>query len=286
VKLIGLGDSVGFGVGDAGRNWIGPAVIGRLRRDSATPLAINLSAPGARTSDLVRTQLPAALAFRPEAAVIFVGGNDVLRSDFCAFAVRRHVTESLNQLQQIDCQTVVFGLPDPLRTAPAPRIIRAALSRRTRQLNIALAQACASSATHFIGLWDDENVYQPYFWHVDRMHPSKAGYDYLAEQAAAVLRLSVDVPAPNRAPSVKASARWLWLLKYGSLWLLNRSVDLFPRLAVLVLEELLAQRATSPTPATDVTGIGSVSSPTNSPFSMSRKPSMNHCPSCKTTLAA
>ncbi|HEX3647918.1 MAG TPA: GDSL-type esterase/lipase family protein, partial [Pseudonocardiaceae bacterium] len=79
--LAVLGDSIGVGVGDPaiGGGWRGfaPLLAAALKTD-----LVNMSTNGARVAALRRKQLPAAIATRPDAAVVLGGMNDTLRSDF------------------------------------------------------------------------------------------------------------------------------------------------------------------------------------------------------------
>src|SRR5262245_25991687 len=80
--LAVLGDSVGVGIGDPalGGGWrgFGPILADALGGARLT----NLSVSGSRVGGVLTDQLPAALAARPDVAVLVVGMNDTMRSDF------------------------------------------------------------------------------------------------------------------------------------------------------------------------------------------------------------
>ncbi|WP_188192106.1 SGNH/GDSL hydrolase family protein [Nonomuraea sp. SYSU D8015] len=79
IRIAALGDSVTVGLGDSvpGRGWAG------FLAEALAPAELsNLAVCGARVADVVRGQLPRALALRPSVATVLVGVNDTLRGDF------------------------------------------------------------------------------------------------------------------------------------------------------------------------------------------------------------
>ena len=90
-RVIALGDSVTFGVGDIGKNFVGPGWGARVAHELNAKRFLNLSNLGARVRHLSEEQLPAALAFRPTIAIISIGGNDLLRSTFDPVEMECHL---------------------------------------------------------------------------------------------------------------------------------------------------------------------------------------------------
>jgi hypothetical protein len=85
-------------------------------------------------------------------------------------------------------------------------------------------------------------IYERDKWHVDRMHPSKHGHQFIAQEFAHLLRdrgfnigeIVIDpVNNRNRKESIK------WMLRNGTPWFLKRSVDLLPALLILSITELI-----------------------------------------------
>lgn len=240
MRIVGLGDSVAHGIGDDGEKFSGPGWSGRLAQGTMAIRHLNLSRPGARTLDVLKIQVPAALAFRPDLALIAIGGNDVLRADFNPLDIRTNLYQSIEQLKTICPNIIVLGLPDPWVTAPMPRLIRAALHRRTRVLNETLENVAAMSDIEYLDTWNDPVIYERSMWHVDHMHPSREGYIYLAERTSRIFGLRWHGEFLESASVAKVPHRLVWLLIYGTVWFLRRSVDLIPRLLVLALEEISA----------------------------------------------
>jgi lysophospholipase L1-like esterase len=237
MRIVGLGDSVGFGVGDVGEQFIGPGWAGRLGAIMGAEKVLHLALPGARAADLPSTQLPAALAFRPDIAVISAGGNDVLRADYDPAVVHENIGQTIQGLKAAGVTCLVMGLPDPLRTAPLPYMVKRALSRRTMRLNEVLREVCEQFGAVFISNWFDERVYERANWHVDRMHPSPVGYQNLAEKSVELMGWEASNPPITVQHGTAAPNRIVWLLVFGSLWFLRRSKDLIPRLMMLTLLE-------------------------------------------------
>jgi hypothetical protein len=178
-------------------------------------------------------------------ALISIGGNDVLRSDFDAKGIEADVRVVATKLRESGAECHVMGLPNPMRTSPLPLLIKRALARRAWALNVALAKACRESDALFLHSWNREAVYAREFWHVDRMHPSPVGYEYLSQESLRAMQLSAQEKTLPLAHDENAPHRIVWLLLFGSIWFIRRSKDLLPRLmwlTVLELRDVLLRR--------------------------------------------
>jgi hypothetical protein len=87
-----------------------------------------------------------------------------------------------------------------------------------------------------------ENIYSREKWHVDRMHPSRLGHQFIADNFAHLLRMrgyevgNVEISTRNnrnRKDSI------IWMLKNGTPWFLKRSIDLLPAILLLSIYELI-----------------------------------------------
>jgi hypothetical protein len=87
-----------------------------------------------------------------------------------------------------------------------------------------------------------ESIYARQKWHVDRMHPSRLGHQFIADNFAHLLRMrgyevgNVKISSTNNR-SRKDSI--IWMLKNGTPWFLKRSVDLLPAILILSIYELI-----------------------------------------------
>ncbi|HEY6424593.1 MAG TPA: GDSL-type esterase/lipase family protein, partial [Pseudonocardiaceae bacterium] len=91
---VGLGDPLPGG----GWRGVGPLLAAALGAAGAVRYT-NLSHTGARMVSLRHQQLPAALAARPDVAVILAGMNDTLRSDFDPDTLREDLDATVTALQ-------------------------------------------------------------------------------------------------------------------------------------------------------------------------------------------
>ena len=234
--VMSLGDSISHGIGDSGPECVGPAWGGRLAHRIDAREHRNLSFPGAQSGHLLHLQVPAAVWLKPDLALISIGGNDVLRSSFDPLRIAHDLKSSIARLDEVGTQVVVLGLPDPRRTVPAPRLIRTALSRRTAAVNAALEHAVAGSSALLLRMWDNPNTYHRSLWHIDRMHPSPKGHEYLA--SLVITRLGLEAVRAPLAIAPTSGSSTLWLLRNGSVWCAKRSVDLLPGLLRMAIEHI------------------------------------------------
>jgi hypothetical protein len=172
---------------------------------------------------------------RPDVVLLSIGGNDALRSAFDENRLCADVREAVVRLAGTGADVVLLGIADPERTLPAPRGLRELLSRRMARVNAALSRAIDGTGARLLPTWDDPNAYYPEQWHVDRLHPSPSGYQYLAERTMALLGVTpVAPPLPTAAHSPSPTR---WMLRHASVWLAKRSVDLVPGLVVMAVRE-------------------------------------------------
>lgn len=240
LRICALGDSSVFGVGDL-NNGVpseGPGWVGRLAHDLKASKYINFAYNGARVKDVMAKQLPGALAMKPDLTLICMGTNDVLRNNFSIPSMRSSLSQLTGALNAAGSVVLFLGLPDPIKSAPGPMSLKKILHRRISWVNDILAQVAAEHDCLYLSIWQSDEVYHRAYWHVDRMHPSAKGYQWLADQVRRYLFL------PRRARH-KLSVTGIdnrrfeiiWLLTNGSKWFLKRSIDLLPALLWLYLTD-------------------------------------------------
>jgi lysophospholipase L1-like esterase len=245
LRIISMGDSSVFGVGDHGNDIpsVGYGWTGRLAHDLKATRFINVAKNGARARHLPANQLPAVLAFRPHIALMCIGTNDVLRGDFSLDEIRESVESVCKSTAALGSLVVILGLPDPLRTAPGPLVLRRILSTRVLALNELLLEIAEAGLAIFIPTWESKIAHERAMWHVDRMHPSAIGHQHIADLVRR--KLSLPRRAATKIPTfVNRSKRFelYWLITNGSKWFLKRSVDLIPALIWLVISETIRNR--------------------------------------------
>ena len=146
--------------------------------------------------------------YRPDVAVIVVGGNDVTHRVPVAESVR-HLEEAIAVLREGGAAVVVGTCPDLGALRPVPQPLRALGSRASRQLAAAQAAAAVREGAHAVSLAD---VVGPFFitnpdemFSLDRFHPSALGYKRTAKamlpSVLAALGLVEQVPFGHLAPT-------------------------------------------------------------------------------------
>ena len=205
-RLLALGDSITVGVGDTvGQDAeYGPGWAAHLATVLGMEAFTNLATNGARSHDVARTQLDAALALRPRVATVLVGGNDVLRSDFDARLTLVDLYRSVSELVRGGADVVLVRLPVIGLFELSPRLVRHVMRRRVASINAAVEEVAAvvgaeaattdgptpTSARGRVVVVDATQAIAPAgakAWHVDRVHPSPAGHRRLALTAATAL---------------------------------------------------------------------------------------------------
>jgi lysophospholipase L1-like esterase len=232
---VTLGDSTAAGLGDPmpGGGWRGFPV---LLAEALGARLVNPAVTGARMADVRREQLPAVLAAAPDVAVVFVGMNDTLRSDFDPVRLRADLAATVGALRASGAHVLVMRYHDHTRVFPLPAPLRRALWRRVVALNVAVDTVVAETDTG-IGVLDLDTLpggYEPAAWAIDRLHPSELGHRILAAALAALLA-DAGFAVPRQVSlecgggrEVTALHRAAWLVFKGVPWLVRRGRDLGP----------------------------------------------------------
>lgn len=240
LRVISMGDSSVFGVGDHGDDIpsVGYGWTGRIAHDLKAQRFINVAKNGARARHLPTLQLPAVLAFRPNMALICIGTNDVLRGDYSIEEIKDSLLTVCQAISDTGALVLLLGLPDPLRTAPGPMALRKILSRRVLEVNEVLEEVADSGFALLTPTWNSKIAHERKMWHVDRMHPSALGHQHIADSVRR--NLSLPRRSAKKLPTVVETSKRFeiyWLITNGGKWFLKRSIDLIPALIWLVVSE-------------------------------------------------
>jgi len=238
-----VGDSAASGVGDSDNqgNYFGWTY--HLAKAFQEPLVyINASRPGARSGEVLNVQLPKILDHSPELAAVIVGGNDLLRSNFSPETFEKNLRQTMVDLVSNGSTIMLLELHDPTVIVPMPYLVGRICRRRVQAINEVTYRLSKEFGAVTLPTRALSGIYEREKWHVDRMHPSKNGHQFIAQEFAVLLRergyfigeVQID-PINNR--SRKDSI--LWMLRNGTPWFLKRSVDLLPGLIWLSGAELI-----------------------------------------------
>lgn len=183
LRFVVLGDSTSVGVGttpDKSFPWLLATWLGEKYHVTLDVVGVG----GATTADVVTRQVDAALALKPDLALVEIGANDTTHA-VPLRSVRKNIAGSLDRLQAGGVKVVVAGPPhmgtspaflQPLRaiagwrgSAVERRIKEEALERNLPYIDLA-------AGTHDEFKNDPEKYYS-----VDWFHPGAGGYQLWAE---------------------------------------------------------------------------------------------------------
>jgi lysophospholipase L1-like esterase len=243
LTLAVIGDSAASGVGDSDSNGNHFGWGYHLAQAFNEPLIyINAARPGARSGEVLEEQLVKVSVHDPELVAVVVGGNDLLRSNFSPTVFESNLRETLIRLVSSGATVMLLELHDPTKIVPMPYLVGRICRRRVAAVNRATSKMAQDFGAIMLPTRSLENIYSRSKWHVDRMHPSKLGHQFIASEFAKMLRdRGFDVgdvaisPVNNR--SRKDSI--LWMLRNGTPWFAKRSIDLFPGLIWLSMAEIV-----------------------------------------------
>ncbi|MFB8775557.1 SGNH/GDSL hydrolase family protein [Streptomyces broussonetiae] len=244
VRFVALGDSLTEGVGDpVGGGWRGWAALLAGELGDRPAHLTNLAVSGAQTRDVLETQLPAALALRPDLVSVLVGVNDTLRRTFDIHAVAARLDEVYAACTAQGAVVLTACLPDPGAMLGLPGALARPLARRQRAVNTVVhALSARHGAVHLHaaeGAWLTDRA----MWSADRLHPGERGHRQLALRFHALLARTglADGGGPSPEPEFPAptrAERLRWLATAGTGWVARRCTDLLPQLLRLAADEM------------------------------------------------
>jgi lysophospholipase L1-like esterase len=182
LRLVVLGDSIGFGTGASRReDTLGARLAASLTDDGFDVDLHVVAVPGA-TSAQLGPQVRRALPLAPDLAVVVVGANDLARfvpADQAAADLAAAVTA----LRSGGTDVVVVPAPDmsmvpfvPPAFRPAVQAASRLLQQRQEREALAAGAAVAHVAAEIAGGFAGD----PALFSADRFHPSSAGYAAIA----------------------------------------------------------------------------------------------------------
>ena len=238
-----IGDSAASGVGDSDSqgNYFGWGY--HLAQAFTEPLIyINASRPGAQSKEVLHEQLPKIVIHNPELVAVIVGGNDLLRNGFSPQVFEENLNETLAHIEKMGATSMLLELHDPTQIVPMPRLVARVCRRRVNAVNRSTRKLARRYSSVLLETRSLDGIYQREKWHVDRMHPSKMGHQFIADNFAHLLRMrGFEIGIVNFSSSNNRSRKdsIIWMLKNGTPWFLKRSLDLLPAILFLSITELI-----------------------------------------------
>ncbi len=214
VDLLVLGDSIAAGLGaDRAKQTLGGRLARGIAKHARRSVRLRTAAVVGSESSMLAEQLASLpSSYRPDVAVIVVGGNDVTHRVPVADSVR-HLAAAIDDLRARGAEVVVGTCPDLGALRPVPQPLRALGSRASRQLAAAQREAALARGARVVSL---AHVVGPFFitnpdemFSLDRFHPSAHGYKRTAAamlpSVLAALGLVEVVPFGHHVPGVSGS---------------------------------------------------------------------------------
>lgn len=197
VELALFGDSIAAGLGaERPKDTLGARLARGVARETRQPVRLHTAATVGAESALLARQLDDLPAdYRPDVAVIVVGGNDVTHRVPVAEATA-HLAAAIARLRGRGAEVVVGTCPDLGALRPVPQPLRSLGSRMSRRLADAQAATAERAGARVVSL---REAVGPFFvsdpdemFSLDRFHPSALGYrrtaDALLPAVVAALR--------------------------------------------------------------------------------------------------
>lgn len=209
IELLLLGDSIAAGLGaEDADGTLGARLAKGIAKKTRRAVRLTTAAQvGSESWMLPEQLLTLAPSYRPDVAVVVVGGNDVTHRVPVGESIK-HLTETIEALRVRGAQVVVGTCPDlgALRALPQP--LRSLGSRASRQLAAAQTAAALSAGAYAVSLAE---VVGPFFitnpdemFSLDRFHPSAKGYKRTAKailpSVLAALGVRDEVPFGHQSP--------------------------------------------------------------------------------------
>jgi lysophospholipase L1-like esterase len=238
-----IGDSAASGVGDSDGfgNYFGWGY--HLVKAIQEPVVyINASRPGAQSAEVLHDQLPKVLIHQPELVAVIVGGNDLLRNGFSPAVFEENLNETLRLIEESGATSMLLELHDPTLIVPMPKLLARICRRRVSAVNQVIHRLAHRYSSILLETRTLPGIYERKKWHVDRMHPSKNGHQFIADSFAQLLRArGFDVEPVEMSPINNRSKKdsILWMLRNGTPWFFKRSIDLLPAMILLMAVELI-----------------------------------------------
>lgn len=209
LELLVLGDSIAAGLGaDRRKNTLGGRLAKGLAKKTRRSVRLRTVAQVGSQTGEVRDQLAQLPPeYRPDLAVLVVGGNDVTHRVPIGRSVA-HLVEVIDLLQDLGAEVIVGTCPNLGAIRPLRQPLRAIASRRSALLARAQRRAALARGARTVSLG---RVVGPIFlaepetmFSLDRFHPSAAGYRRTAKAMMPSLLAAVgeleELPKGHYAP--------------------------------------------------------------------------------------
>ena len=186
MRFVAIGDSFTEGVGDVRpdgglRGWadLVAAGLSAALAERGEPLEYaNLAIRGRLLRPIVTDQLDAALALQPAADLLTLngGGNDMLRPGVRLDQLLELTEHAIRRCTEAGVRPVLLSGADPTAQLPLGRMVH----KRGAYLTAGLAEVCARHGVTLVNCFADQEIREPGYWTVDRLHLNSRGHERVA----------------------------------------------------------------------------------------------------------
>ena len=190
-RVAVIGDSVAEGVREPHDGFRDLSWIERI----AEPLGavapgltvMNLGQRDLRASEVRELQLPAALRFRPDLAIVAAGGNDALRRSFSPERVADELDAIAAPLRQAGVDLLMLELMDIVASGLVPSEHADALGERMSGLAQATREVAARHGAMLVEMRGHPICADPGVYASDHLHLNARGHAIVASEAIRVM---------------------------------------------------------------------------------------------------
>lgn len=229
-RFVAIGDSFTEGlqdeIGPDGRHrgWA-DRVAQRLAELQPEVQYANLAVRGRLIDGVVREQVPAAVALRPDLVTFAAGVNDALRRRFDLDAAATGLENGVRALRATGADVVVFAFGDPSRRSGVMGPVRA----RVEAYNTAVEAVAQRYGCRVVSYWGLAAFDADRFWDEDRLHLSAQGHERAAAAVLEALGVGDDrwrtppPPDPPLRPWTRVAGNARWVRHHFAPWLVRRA---------------------------------------------------------------
>jgi lysophospholipase L1-like esterase len=207
-RLVVVGDSVAAGVSEPVPGYDAAGFADQVAVDLAAGrdgfAYRNLGVRDARLADVARHQLPEALAFRPDLAIVVAGGNDALARSYDPERVRAGLVGLVVPLALSGALVVTMGLFDLARSGLLPPDVAPEMTRRFDELDGVTAQVAATFGALHVDTHHHPRAADPSIFASDRIHANARGHSIAAAAVTRALSAYLDARPSEQGELVHA----------------------------------------------------------------------------------
>jgi lysophospholipase L1-like esterase len=200
-RVAVLGDSIAEGVREPCDGYLDLSWIDRiadpLRAVAPGLTVMNLGVRDLLAAEVRERQVDAALAFRPDLAIVAAGGNDALRRSFAPEQVSRELDGIVGPLRQAGADVLMIELMDIVASGLVPAEYAGPLDERMRALAEITRAVADRQGAMLVEMRRHPASADPAVYSSDRLHLNARGHAIVAAEAVRVLRSALEIRAAS-----------------------------------------------------------------------------------------